>query len=140
MLIVCALLKERLLEKKYLFLLDKACAQFEPDDPEFIRVTHRIYEVINTTEDYEYLKSTRFFGPMVFYLTWYKKLNNLIAYNLKNMNLQDCVHLIYLYYILHPDRVNNPAFKDKSYLSFENLELVKVSNSVFQNDSLFQFI
>jgi hypothetical protein len=28
-------------------VLNKACLKFEPNDPEFIRVTHRVYEYIN---------------------------------------------------------------------------------------------
>lgn len=84
-----------------MILLNKACVQFEPNDPDFVRVTHRIYDYINEVKDYKLLYSTRFFGPMLFYLAWYKKLDNLIAYFLKEINISDCVDVIKLYLILH---------------------------------------
>ncbi len=87
--------------KKYLLLLKKACNIFEPNDPEFIRVSHRVYEVINDNRDYDQLHSTRFFGPMIFYLTWNKKLDNLISTMINNSNLDECLDYIRLYLILH---------------------------------------
>lgn len=84
-----------------MILLNKACVQFDPNDPDFIRVTHRIYSYINEVKDYDVLYSTRFFGPMVFYLAWYKKLDNLVAYFLKAGKINECVDVIRLYLILY---------------------------------------
>lgn len=82
-------------------MLKKACVKFEPDDAEFIRVTHRVYEYINEVRDYEQLYSTRFYGPMVFYLAWYQKLDNLVSYLIEKGLFNDCVDLIRLYMLLH---------------------------------------
>lgn len=93
---------EKCLElKKYLLLLKTACNKFEPNDSEFIRITHRTYEYINETKDFDHLISTRFYGPMVFYLAWYKKLDNLISHLINKSNIDDCVDIIKLYLIVH---------------------------------------
>lgn len=105
--------------KNYLILLNKACVQFEPNDPDFIRVTHRIYDYVNEVKDYEILYSTRFFGPMVFYLAWYKKLDNLVAYFLKKGNISDCVDIIKLYLILH-------SSETKTTSNMPDLDLIQV--------------
>ncbi|CAF0869096.1 unnamed protein product [Brachionus calyciflorus] len=98
--------------KHYLLILNKACVKFEPNDSEFIRVTHRVYEFVNEMNDFEQLRSTRFFGPMVFYLAWYKKLENILAFYLNESNVSDCVDLIKLYSIVHE--------KEIKYLKYVN--------------------
>ena len=106
-----------------MILLNKACVQFEPNDPDFIRVTHRIYDYVNESRDYAMLSSTRFFGPMVFYLAWYKKLDNLVAYFLNEANISDCVDVIRLYRILHD---KHDATKQPSTSTTSDLDLIKV--------------
>ncbi len=104
-------------------VLNTACLKMEPNDPDFLRVTHRTYEYINEQKDYDVLSSTRFFGPMVFYLVWYQKLDNIIAYFINSANLSGCVDLIKLYFIVHENEA-----KDKSMVN-ENtseLELIQV--------------
>jgi hypothetical protein len=90
-----------------MILLNKACIRFEPNDPDFIRVTHRVYEYVNEIKDFDYLYSTRFFGPMVFYLAWYKKLDNITSHLLDKSNLKDCLNIIQLYHILHESTDSN---------------------------------
>ena len=104
-----------------MIVLNKACVRFEPDDPEFIRITHRCYEYIDKAGDHDFLHSTRFFGPLVFYLTWYKKLENLIAYMLNMSRLSDCVDVIRLYSLVHPREEASFIEKSKS-----DLDLIKV--------------
>jgi small subunit ribosomal protein S22 len=122
-------LKECLKTKKYLLVLNKACNIYEPDDPEFIRITHRTYEYINEMKDYETLFSTRFFGPMVFYLTWFKKLDNILAYTINKANLEDSAHMIKLFLILHGQEaktaqlINEQTNVEKLIEVFLNLNL-----------------
>ena len=104
-----------------MIILKKACIRYEPNDPEFIRITHRTYEVINEACDFDVLHSTRYFGPMVFYLVWYKKVQNLVAYMLNKANLSDCVDVVKLYSIVHPNDVKDIGNKAKT-----DVELVKV--------------
>ena len=101
--------------------------RFEPDDPDFLRITHRVYEYINQARDYDVLYSSRFFGPMVFYLAWHKKLDHLVAHLLNNRDhLQDSVKVARLHYILHDiehkipvqDEQNDYAFLKVRFLIF----------------------
>jgi small subunit ribosomal protein S22 len=104
--------------------------RFEPDDSEFIRITHRTYEYVNEQKDFEILHSTRFFGPLMFYLVWYKKLDNIIAYMLGQNNLTDCTNIIKLYSIVNEDETNVKNLKQKFQLFNENnlddIELIQV--------------
>lgn len=111
-------LEECLKLKHYLMVLNKACLKFEPNDPEFIRVTHRVYEYINEVSDFDVLYSTRFFGPMVFYLCWFKKLDNFIAHLIETSNIDDCVRVITLYSLINEQKINEN--------STNPLDLIKV--------------
>ena len=99
-----------------MIVLNKACVRFEPNDPDFIRVTHRVYEYVNEVKDFDHLYSTRFFGPMVFYLAWYKKFENITSHLLDKSNLKDCLNIIQLYHILHESTESNK----------NNMELINV--------------
>ncbi|CAF1142704.1 unnamed protein product, partial [Didymodactylos carnosus] len=95
---------EKVLERgDYLFILDRACAQFEPDDREYIRVIQTTYEHIEKTNSYDLLRSTRHFGSMAFYFIWYKKIDRLLNDMIRRELMTDAVALIQLYGIIHPD-------------------------------------
>lgn len=117
-------LEEVLKQKRYQLILEKACVQFEPDDPEFIRVTYRTYEFINENNEFEVLRSTRFFGPMSFYLTWYNKLENLLSYFLDTNSTQDCLRLVKLHKILHAN-VEEKSLNYDSLTYDEQIEIIK---------------
>nr|ACD37579.1 mitochondrial ribosomal protein s22 [Philodina roseola] len=105
---------EKILERRdYEFILDRACVQFEPDDVDYLRVTHRIYEHIDKTYSYDLLRSTRHFGPMVFYFSWFKKIDRLLNDMIQRDLINDAVSLLQLYGILHPEsKVANYQFHD----------------------------
>ncbi|XP_052819880.1 28S ribosomal protein S22, mitochondrial-like [Mya arenaria] len=89
-------LKELLQPEKYLYLLDLACSQFEPDNPEFIRITHLIYDHAAANENFRVLEGTRFFGPLVFHLAVKDKLEPLLVYYIQEdrlMETRDTIHL-----------------------------------------------
>lgn len=109
--------------KSYLIILNKACLKYEPNDSEFIRVTHRVYEYINEAKDFDVLYSTRFFGPMVFYLCWFKKLDNFMAHLIENSNIQDCIRVINLYSLINENDTNSRQFINEKT---EDLDLIKV--------------
>lgn len=49
----------KLLEKKsYEFILDKACIQYEPDEPQFHHMTAKVYQYCNQHAEYEPLRLT----------------------------------------------------------------------------------
>ncbi|KAH9519330.1 28S ribosomal protein S22, mitochondrial [Bulinus truncatus] len=94
---------ERLIsEKKYIYILDRACCQFEPDDPDYIRTTRRVFNAINSKQDFDLLRSTRHFGSLAFYLSWYAMIDDLLLDMINRNLLSDAVDLISLYRIIHP--------------------------------------
>jgi len=73
-------------QKRYLRILDRNCAQFEPDHPDYIRVAEMVYDRVDTNGDYTDLWSTRHYGPMVFHLVWQRKVDNLLTHYLQSVN------------------------------------------------------
>ena len=71
-------------DNTYEFVLDRACVQFEPDDQEYINVVEATYNHIDQKRHYDFLRSTRHYGPMVFYLTRSRKLDNLLLFYIEN--------------------------------------------------------
>jgi len=105
--VVPAMFNEEYLEpmikrKEYRYILDRACAQFEPDDPQYIRVTHRVYNAVNSEKDYDILWSLRHFGPLTFYLVWHDMIENLLAHLWDNNKRADAEALVRLYASVHP--------------------------------------
>lgn len=96
-------LERLLVEEQFAYILDMASVQFEPDDPEYIRVTHRTYEVIDSKHRYDDLRSTRHFGPMAFYFVWYKKIDHLLIDMIYREMFSDAHDLVKLYCIVHPN-------------------------------------
>lgn len=82
--------------------MNRACTQFDPDSIDYHRVTKITYEFISDKEDFEKLRSTRHYGPMVFYLAWSKNIDNLLKENIDKELLDDAVTVIKLYYKLNP--------------------------------------
>lgn len=65
--------------RQYVYILDRACIQFEPDDPRYVAVTSKVYDYIDEGRDYDHLRSTRHFGPMCLYLAYNKRADNLMS-------------------------------------------------------------
>ena len=72
-----------------MYILDKNCVQFEPDHPSYIETAQYVYDDIDSKGHFDALHSTRHYGPMVFYLAWEKKMDNLLIYYLKKLQIQD---------------------------------------------------
>ena len=71
-------------DNTYEFILDRACIQFDPDDPQYVAIVESTYDHIDEMKDYDFLKSTRHYGPLVFYLTRTRKMDNLLLFNIQN--------------------------------------------------------
>lgn len=83
----------------YVYLLDRACLQFEPNDPQFVQICCNVYNFIDLKGHYDKLRSTRHFGPMSLYLAYYKRIDNLLLDMLKRDYLDDAAQLVKLYLI-----------------------------------------
>ena len=84
------------------YLLDSACTQFEPDDPDYIRVVTAVYNDVDRKGTYEELHSNRLFGGLVFYLASVVRLDGLILDRLQRGKLADAADIVRLLNILHP--------------------------------------
>lgn len=86
------------------FILDRACAQFEPDDPLYISITRATYDKIAETGRFQEFESTRHYGPMVYHYTDKENLAPLLIHYLNHDRLEDIFLVIKLHSILHPGR------------------------------------
>ncbi|XP_022819525.1 28S ribosomal protein S22, mitochondrial [Spodoptera litura] len=92
--------------EKYEFVLDRACVQYEPDEPSYHRVTSITYQHVDSKSKYELLRSTRHFGPMTFYLTWHKSMDNLMLELIQGGAVREAVLLSALRQDIHGDVAN----------------------------------
>jgi len=95
-------LQDLLNRSEYEFILDRACVQFEPDDPDYQAVTQEVYEHINAERRFDILRSTRHFGPMVFHLVWTSNINNLLCEMIETSRIKHAALLVRLYHMIHP--------------------------------------
>lgn len=94
---------ENLLNRKeYEFILDLACMQFEPYDPEYQRIVSITYQHLNDNNGFEKLRSTRHFGSLSFFLTWNKNIDNLLL-----ELIDEAHHLLDLYSKIHNIKFEN---------------------------------
>ena len=113
-----------LVEGRYEYVLDRACVQFEPDDPDYIRVTNRTYEHVASNARYDDLRSTRHFGPMALYFAVHHKIDGLLADMIRQDLLDDAHDLIRLYHIVHPDCVSAREVKKQNVTDAQNCILL----------------
>ncbi|KAJ0180713.1 hypothetical protein K1T71_004117 [Dendrolimus kikuchii] len=92
--------------EKYEFVLDRACVQYEPDEPNYQRVTSITYQHIDMNKKYDLLRSTRHFGPLAFYLTWHQSMDSLMLELLQSGAVREAVLLAALRYAIHSDIAN----------------------------------
>lgn len=87
--------------KEYIYVLNRACVQFEPDDPRYVKVTSHVYNYIDRKNDFDKLRSTRHFGPMSLYLAHTKNADNLILEMLAKKLIEDAYKLVKIYNTCH---------------------------------------
>lgn len=104
--------------EEYEFVLDRACLQFDPNDPEYHRVTESVYSRVNEEKHFHHLRSTRHFGPLAFHLAWTNNMTNLLIENIKTERLEDAVLLIKLYNKIYPDALSAKLQHDGDHLKF----------------------
>ena len=94
-------LAEILRPDRYMYILDRNCVQFEPDHPTYIATAKEVYEHVSSHSNYSILWSTRYYGPMIFYLVWEQKCDDLISWYLMEKRnddgLKDVADIIKVY-------------------------------------------
>lgn len=93
--------KECLDQGNYKFLLDRLCVQYEPYVQQYHELTSKVYSEVDEKKAFECLRSTRHFGPLVFFLAWHKRIDNLLCDLIERDLLQNAVNLIVLMGKLH---------------------------------------
>lgn len=88
-------------EFQYEFILDRLCVQFEPTERDFHDIANQVYIHINEHKKFNDLRSTRHFGPMVFFFAWHKNIDDLLGDMIKRDFLRNGIELIALLYKLH---------------------------------------
>ncbi|CAH1117963.1 unnamed protein product [Phaedon cochleariae] len=87
--------------KEYEFVLDRACTQFEPNDPTYQRVVSITYQHVNDNDGFEILRSTRHFGALTFFLVWHKSIDNLMSELIETAHIEEADKLLELFTKVH---------------------------------------
>lgn len=114
-----AYLKNVLEQHQYEFVLDRLCLQFEPYEQEFHEISSKVYQHVNECKKFDDLRSTRHFGPFVFYLAWHKMIDDLILDMIKRDYLKNAVEVILLMYKLNSIEESSGILKKIEALSPE---------------------
>lgn len=96
-------LAELLGPDRYEQILDRACLQFEPDHPTYIRTCQAVYQHILDHRQFDTLLSTRHYGGLVFWLVWTRQACELVAALVRAGGPATAAPAIQLYIELHPD-------------------------------------
>lgn len=83
--------------------MDRACLQFDPDHPEYHRITKAVYSRVQEWKKFDALRSTRHFGPLVFHLVSEKNIDALLEDIIKSGKIEEGAALVELYHCLHPE-------------------------------------
>lgn len=99
-------------------MLDLACVQFEPTDPDYHMITESVYAHVASMKHFDHLRSTRHFGPFAFYLAWNNDIDKLLLENIQTGRLDDAVLLVELYHKLNPSALSSSKKFDGDELEF----------------------
>ncbi|XP_006900411.1 PREDICTED: 28S ribosomal protein S22, mitochondrial-like [Elephantulus edwardii] len=116
-------LKTMYRQDRHADVLNLCVAQFEPDSAEYIKVHHRTYEDIDAQGKYDLLRSTRFFGGMVWYFVNKKKIDGLLIDQIQRDLVDDAISLVQLYHMVHPHGQSAQQAREQAA---EGLNLIKV--------------
>ncbi|XP_048120651.1 28S ribosomal protein S22, mitochondrial isoform X2 [Alosa alosa] len=116
-------LKMALSEDRHEEVLRRSLVQFEPDAAQYKRVQRLVFEDVERSGKFDLLRSTRFFGGLVWYLTTAKRIDTLLLHMLHRDLLQDAVCLVRLFHLLHPQC---ESAKQAQHTHATGLELLKL--------------
>ncbi|CAH1972656.1 unnamed protein product [Acanthoscelides obtectus] len=115
--------EDLLKRQEYEFILDCACIQFEPNDPDYQRITSITYQHINDNNGFDKLRSTRHFGALTFFLVWHKNIDNLLLELIETCYADEANSLIELY-----SKIKKVEFEKTNDLSMIEHYIKKCSN------------
>ncbi|CAH0721894.1 unnamed protein product, partial [Brenthis ino] len=97
---------------KYEYVLDRTCVQYEPDEPQYQKLTSITYQHVDMNTQFNLLRSTRHFGPLAFYLTWHHSMDNLMLELVQSGAIREAVLLMALRHGIHKDLANGQESDD----------------------------
>lgn len=118
---------------KYEFILDRLCIQYEPYEKDYHDIIQKIYLHINENKKFHNLRSTRHFGPMVFFLSWHKLIDDLLYDMIKRDLLRNGVDLITLMYKLNNIDYDQNIHKKLNEIPINYDPLNELKKSIKQN-------
>lgn len=92
--------------------LDQCVIQHEPDSKEYVQTFEAIYNDIDQNKLYELLRSTRYFGGLIFHLAKHSRLDGIILDMLNTDRLEDAADCVKLLLLLHPNCKTNNIVKN----------------------------
>ncbi|KAL5273900.1 MRPS22 family protein [Megaselia abdita] len=95
------LFAQALEQGSFKFILDRLCIQYEPFEKEYHELSSKVYSEVDEKKAFDSLRSTRHFGPLVFFLAWHKKIDNLLCDLIERDLLRNAVDLVALMSKLH---------------------------------------
>ena len=94
------------------FVMDFACWFYEPDDAEFVRLSHTIFDRTVEGNKFSILHSTRHFGAFAFYLVLNNNIPPLLNFYGSIGSLHDAANLIRLQKTVFPNWKSEISFQD----------------------------
>ncbi|RZB38932.1 28S ribosomal protein S22, mitochondrial [Asbolus verrucosus] len=132
-------------KREYVFILDRACLQFEPNDALYQKIISITYQHINDNNEFDVLRSTRHFGSFAFFLAWHKMIDNLLLDLIETEHIDEANALIELYSQIHKVKLQsdgNLRLLEEYIKNFSNkqgaleLALQAYKNTVKQREEL----
>nr|XP_022343078.1 28S ribosomal protein S22, mitochondrial-like [Crassostrea virginica] len=90
---------------RYSYILDKVCVQYDPDHPEFSRISKQIFDHILERGEFDALRGTRHFGSLAFYLALCRQETPLVLDMLKRKLVLDACDYVRLNQVVHPKKL-----------------------------------
>lgn len=130
--------------EEFEFILDRACLQFEPDDPEYHRITKEVYSYVNKLKKFDALRSTRHFGPLAFYLVWNNDIHILLMDTIESGNIEEAGALIRLYHLVYPETKSAESIEPieddveliKRYAELDSLDRYELTGAIKKYEKL----
>ncbi|KAE9554447.1 hypothetical protein FO519_002321 [Halicephalobus sp. NKZ332] len=105
-------LRNALDANRHEFVMDFACWFYEPDDPEFVKLSHTVFDRTIEGNKFSILHSTRHFGAFAFYLVLNNNIPPLLNFYGTTGSLHDAANLIRLQKIVFPNWRTEISFQD----------------------------
>jgi len=106
-------------------LLEKILWQFVADSSDYIERTEMIYNHIEANNLYDLLRSTRFYGPLVFYLTKHRSIDGLLRHLMNDKLPSYAGDLVKLFTHLKPDSNTSKLLAENENLIEDSMALIK---------------